>query len=235
MKVTQLSARLTKVAEYLPEGAYFADIGSDHAYLPCYVCLHDDEARAVAGEVNKGPYQSAVQEVRSHELTGRIDVRLGDGLKVLEADEVQQVVIAGMGGPLIRDILEKGKDKLGRVSRIIVQPNIDARTIRQWFYANRFCLVQEAILEENGHIYEVLVAEIGEPGRNYDDEILQKQLWLGPLLLKENNSVFKKKWQQEKRKKENILLQMSGSKQPDRMKMKQFQNELEWIKGALEP
>ncbi|WP_079530299.1 tRNA (adenine(22)-N(1))-methyltransferase [Halobacillus hunanensis] len=235
MKVTQLSARLAKVAEYLPEGAWFADIGSDHAYLPCFVCLHDDNARAVAGEVNKGPYQSAVQEVCSHELTDRIDVRLGDGLKVLEADEVQQIVIAGMGGPLIRDILEQGKDKLGRVSRIIAQPNIDARTVRKWFYDNQFCLVQEAILEENGHIYEVLVAETGEPGKNYDDEILQKQMWLGPFLVKENNSVFKKKWQQEKNKKEKILQQMSGSKQPDQLKMKQFQKELEWIKEALEP
>ncbi|WP_163526384.1 tRNA (adenine(22)-N(1))-methyltransferase [Halobacillus ihumii] len=235
MKVTKLSERLAKVAEYLPEGACFADIGSDHAYLPCYVCLHDDKAKAVAGEVNKGPYHSAVQEVRSHELADRIDVRLGDGLMVLGADEVQQVVIAGMGGPLIRDILEQGKDKLGRVSRIIAQPNIDARTVRKWFYDNQFCLVQETILEENGHIYEVLMAEKGEPGINYDDETLQKQMWLGPFLLKENNSVFKKKWQQEKSKKESILQQMSGSKQPDQLKMKQFQKELEWIKEALEP
>ncbi|MFD2925994.1 tRNA (adenine(22)-N(1))-methyltransferase [Halobacillus naozhouensis] len=234
MKVTRLSERLAKVAEYLPKGACFADIGSDHAYLPCYVCLHDHKASAVAGEVNKGPYQSAVEEVYSHELAGRIDVRLGDGLNVLKADEVKQVVIAGMGGPLIRDILENGKDKLGRVSRIIVQPNIDARTIRQWFYENRFCLVQETILEENGHIYEVLVAERGEPGKNYDHQNLQKQLWLGPLLLKENNSVFKKKWKQEKSKKENILKQISGSKQPDEEKMRRFQFELEWIKEALE-
>ncbi|UOR12288.1 tRNA (adenine(22)-N(1))-methyltransferase [Halobacillus amylolyticus] len=234
MNGTQLSLRLKKVAEYLPQAAYFADIGSDHAYLPCYVCLHDRHARAVAGEVNNGPYQSALKEVDTHQLNDQIDVRLGDGLDVLINNEVEQVVIAGMGGPLIRDILESGKDKLSSVSKIIVQPNIDARSIRRWFYDNQYQLVHEAILEENGHIYEVLAAEKGDPEHIYQQESFEKQLWLGPWLMKERSPVFRKKWKEEKSKKERIVHQIRCSKQPDEKKIQLFQKELVWLKEVLE-
>ncbi|UOQ93761.1 tRNA (adenine(22)-N(1))-methyltransferase TrmK [Halobacillus shinanisalinarum] len=234
MNVTQLSLRLKKVAEYLPSQANFADIGSDHAYLPSYVCLHDRYAKAVAGEVNHGPYQSALQEVAAHQLDDRIDVRLGDGLHVLKDNEVEQVVIAGMGGPLVRNILESGKDKLSSVSKIIVQPNIDARSIRRWFYENHYQLVHEAILEENGHIYEILVAEKGDPHQAYHQGNFEKQLWLGPWLMKERSPVFMKKWQVERSKKERILHQISCSKQPDEEKIQSFQKELVWLEEVLE-
>src|SRR5690625_254647 len=97
-----LSKRLTTIATFLPSGAYFADIGSDHAYLPCYVCIHDKEARAIAGEVNEGPYNSACETVKAYELNNQIEVRLGDGLHVIDNEQIKQVVIAGMGGSLIR-------------------------------------------------------------------------------------------------------------------------------------
>jgi tRNA (adenine22-N1)-methyltransferase len=234
MNVNQLSERLSRVASYLPEGSHFADIGSDHAYLPCYVCLRDESARAVAGEVNHGPYTSALKEVNSHELQDRIDVRLGNGLEVLEADEVKQVVIAGMGGPLIRDILDAGKDKLHEVNRLIVQPNIDSQSLRRWFYENQFKLVNEDILEESNHIYEILVAEKGDPEQVYQGEQFEKELWLGPHLLEKGGEVFRKKCQEELDKKLFVLEQLKRASSVNQEKTDQLNKEINWLKEVLD-
>lgn len=233
MNVHQLSGRLAKVAEYLPAGARFADIGSDHAYLPCYVCLKDPQAEAVAGEVNQGPYDSAMDEVKSHNLESRIHVRLGDGLDVVQPGEVEQVTIAGMGGPLIRDILARGEDKLTAVNRIIAQPNIDARSIRQWFYSHGYNLVDEQIMEEGGHIYEILVAEKGDPAGAYDPVNMEKELWLGPYLMKEKSKAFRRKWQEEMAKKTYILDQMQKASAVDTEKVELLQKEIKWLEEVL--
>jgi len=228
-----LSERLIQLAEYLPKGARFADIGSDHAYLPCYVCLRDESALAVAGEVNKGPFQIALQNVRRYGLEERISVRLGDGLDVIdEPDEVRQIVIAGMGGGLISDILEKGKAKLSPVSRCILQPNTNARRVRIWLHEHGFSLVKEELIEEKGHIYEVLVADRGEKSP-YTEQLMDKQLLFGPFLLEGKSAIFRKKWKQEQKKLEQVTEQMKQAAEPDVTKIRQFRKELTWIKEEL--
>ncbi|MGR9049342.1 tRNA (adenine(22)-N(1))-methyltransferase [Halobacillus faecis] len=234
MNVNQLSKRLALVADYLPKGAHFADIGSDHAYLPCFVCMKDPEARAVAGEVNQGPYDSAKSEVEKHKLEDRIDVRLGDGLAVIAPGEIKQVVIAGMGGPLIRDILEGGKEKLSSVNRIVVQPNIDSRSLRRWFFQHDYTLVDETIVEESGHIYEILVAEKGDPSSSYNQQMIDKEMWLGPFLLEKRPESFIKKCKEEWKKKRYIIKQMKQAASPDEEKLKQQQKELKWLEEVLQ-
>src|SRR5699024_11243000 len=96
METLHISSRLKKIAKYIAKGSYFADIGSDHAYLPTYVCLNDSTSKAIAGEVNQGPFQNAQDVVNMYDLTKQIDVRLGDGLDVLHTDLPDTLVIAGM-------------------------------------------------------------------------------------------------------------------------------------------
>jgi tRNA (adenine22-N1)-methyltransferase len=226
----RLSRRLLKVASYLPTGANFADIGSDHAYLPCYVCKKDPEARAIAGEVNEGPLASARETINLYALDKVVDARLGDGLSVLQHDEVNQVVIAGMGGSLIRSILESGKEKLGKVSIIIAQPNIDEKNVRSWYLENGFSINDEAILEENGHIYEIVVGE----RRQATDQLTERELLFGPVLLEERNPLFYKKWHSEYEKLGRIINQMKNAKVQDISKINKFEEQLEWIKEVLE-
>jgi tRNA (adenine22-N1)-methyltransferase len=226
----KLSERLVTVASFLPKGANFADIGSDHAYLPCYVCKHDDTARAIAGEVRVGPLSSAKETVAKYALNHVIDVRLGDGLSVLQVNEVEQVVIAGMGGSLIRTILEEGKDKLGRVELIIAQPNVDEKNVRKWFMKNGYQILEEVILEENGHIYEIIVGKISE----HPVSLTEKEIFFGPLLLKKKHPLFYKKWQFEKDKFNRVLRQMSQAKTEEQEKVTRFKNYMEWIDEVLE-
>lgn len=235
MKNILLSKRLKTVASYLPDGAYFADIGSDHAYLPCYVCLNDNKANAIAGELNQGPYQSAVKSVIEQNLENRISVRKGNGLEVLREDEgLGQVVIAGMGGTLISMILEEGKEKLKGVSRIVAQPNVDAKTVRKWFIKNDYKLVKEEILEEDGHFYEVLVADKGNSNDPYSEN-MEKEIYFGPYLLKNtNHSAFIGKWRSELDKKQHVLNQITKAKEVDEEKFKIISTKVNWIKEVLE-
>ncbi|WP_312473635.1 tRNA (adenine(22)-N(1))-methyltransferase TrmK [Neobacillus sp.] len=210
MNTDKLSVRLGTVAKYVPKGARMVDIGSDHAYLPCYLVKNAEILFAVAGEVAAGPYQSAERNVLAEGLSEIISVRLGDGLDVIQSGEVDCVTIAGMGGALITNILERGKDKLGSVNRLILQPNISAISIRKWFLDNNWELTSEEIIEEDGKIYEVLVGEKGVPDRPYKSD-LETGLLLGPLLVKKQDEIFIKKWTAEKKNWQRIYAALEGA------------------------
>lgn len=208
MNTERLSVRLETVAKYVPKGSRLADIGSDHAYLPCYLAKNNTIKRAIAGEVVLGPFQSAQKNVMAEGLTDLISVRMGDGLKVVQPDEVDCITICGMGGTLIVSILENGKEKLNSVTRLVLQPNINAMSIRQWFIENHWELIAEEILEEDGKIYEVLVGEKGNPSKPYNNIDLDTGLLFGPFLLQDKNQVFYKKWDMEKKNWQRIYEQL---------------------------
>ncbi|WP_462412245.1 tRNA (adenine(22)-N(1))-methyltransferase [Neobacillus sp. Marseille-QA0830] len=214
MNSDKLSARLEAVATYVPSGARMADIGSDHAYLPCYLAKTKGIPFAVAGEVVEGPFQSAQRNVLAEGLSDTISVRMGDGLEVISPGEVDCITIAGMGGALIASILEKGKDKLDSVTRMILQPNISAEIIRKWLLENKWELIEEEILEEDGKIYEILVAEKGDPLRPYREN-KEVGLLMGPYLLKNPSSAFRKKWTGEIRNWQRILGQIDQAAQTE--------------------
>ncbi|MGM0844216.1 MAG: tRNA (adenine(22)-N(1))-methyltransferase [Bacillota bacterium] len=206
MNSEKLSKRLETVVSFIPEGSRIADIGSDHAYLPCYAVDKGIAVSGVAGEVAEGPYQSAIKQVKYSQLEDAISVRKGDGLQVIQPNETDCITIAGMGGALIASILEKGKSKLEGVSRLILQPNVGAASIRKWLLDNDWELKAEQILEEDGKIYEVLAADRGNPENPYANK--ESELLLGPFLLKENSSVFQRKWNQELNQWKTIIGQM---------------------------
>lgn len=194
MNAQQLSERLTLVASFVPEGARVADIGSDHAYLPCYLVANGKAHSAVAGEVVRGPYESALRQVHAEGLENRITVRLADGLAaVVPEDKIDTITVAGMGGPLIRSILESGKEALKGVQTLVLQPNVQARSLREWAEENHWRIANEAILEENRKIYEVLVLK---PSK-VPVPLTEEEKLFGPVLMTERSDVFREKWMGE--------------------------------------
>lgn len=214
MNVERLSKRLSAVADFIPKGAKLADIGSDHAYLPCHVVKAGKVTYAIAGEVVEGPFQSAKKQVEMEGLSNQINVRKGNGLEVIDVGEVECITIAGMGGALIATILEEGKGKLDGVKRLVLQPNISAISIRLWLLENGWSLTDEAIIEEDGKIYEILVAEKGDPKSAYTENI-ECELLFGPFLSKQKNEAFLQKWTGERNNWERILNQLGQSKQTE--------------------
>lgn len=230
----KISKRLKAIAEYLPNGAYFADIGTDHAYLPCFVCLKDEKARAIATEVKTGPYERALKTVLDYRLNDVIDVRLGDGLAALDkTDTIKQLVIAGMGGILMRSILETGKTRIKTVKRIILQPNVGAEHVRKWLYEHNYGIVAESMIKENDHIYEIIVADYrAEQPYNNNPEIKAQELLFGPLLLREKGTIFLEKWQYELDNLRNVVEQMKQSQHKSTKKL-HYKQKINWIEEVL--
>ncbi|HEL1583378.1 TPA: tRNA (adenine-N(1))-methyltransferase [Streptococcus suis] len=213
---TKISQRLEAVASYVPQGARLVDVGSDHAYLPLFLVEQGRIDYAIAGEVVQGPYQSALQNVEQAGQTDKIAVRLANGLAAVElTDQVSTVTIAGMGGRLIAEILEAGKDKLVSVERLVLQPNNREDDVRRWLVAHDFQLVAEEILEENDKIYEILVAEKGK------SDLTADQLRFGPYLLEDQSATFQKKWLKELDKLTYAMEQVPLERQADRSAISQ--------------
>lgn len=207
------------MAAFVPEGAKLADIGSDHAYLPCHLAIKGMISSAIAGEVVEGPFLSAKQQVEAEGLKDIIQVRMGNGLEVLSSNEVDCITIAGMGGALIAEILEAGKEKLGHVSRLVLQPNVSAISVREWLRDSGWELIDEVILEEDGKIYEILVAEKGAADKPYKS-CLEKGLLFGPFLLEQKTDVFIKKWTNEKENWQRIIKQLDQARETEETKRK---------------
>lgn len=214
MNEIKLSQRLQAVADEIPEGKKIADIGSDHAYLPCSLCLNGRVTKAVAGEVADGPFESALTKVKENELEHVISVRKGDGLAVISAAEVDVIVIAGMGGKLMADILERGKSKLQGVQRLVLQPNVAEQEVRSWLMKNNWDLKKETILEEDHRIYEVLVAEPGN-GKTVYHKTGEAGLRYGPYLMCKRTPIFRRKWQAEIAKWKRIEAQLDEAVQTE--------------------
>lgn len=226
----KISKRLKTVADFINTGEKIADIGSDHGYLACYVCLIDGSKSAIATELNNGPYESTKEMVDTLNLSQKIEVRLGNGFEPIVKGEVTTAVIAGMGGTLITSILNADIDKVKTVHKLILQPNIDEKEVRYWLYANSFKITDEAIIEEKGHIYEIIVAEQSENDElNY---LSEEQYFFGPVLLEGKNEVFLKKWQQRYHKLKKIIQQIEKT-QVNHKNIIQFKRELHWMEEFL--
>ena len=101
----ELSPRLRSVAELVPRGARFADVGTDHAYLPVWLLQRGVISRAVVSDLRQGPLDRARSTAEKYGLTSRMDFRLCDGLSAIRPEEADTIAIAGMGGETVAAIL----------------------------------------------------------------------------------------------------------------------------------
>ena len=200
-----INHRLRTVSEFIKPGT-LADIGSDHAYLPIYAIQTNLISQAIAGEVIKGPYEAARNNVQEYELSNQIDVRLGDGLEVINHHEhLDNITICGMGGPLIAKILKEGQQKLQSKPRLILQSNIQTQSLRTLLQDINYQIIDERIMEEKGHIYEIVVAEYQSKSCHYTEF----ELKFGPVLLENKNECFYNKWERELHALEKIKQQLN--------------------------
>lgn len=157
----KLGERLAALAAFVSKGARVADIGTDHAYLPIELVQKDIALFAVAGDIHKGPYLAAKENVEGLGLQEKIAVRFGNGLGVVSPGEVDTVVIAGMGGSTIVEILSSEPAVTSSLQRLILQPMIGTGAVRRWLIANQWKIVDENLVQDEGKLYEILVAEPG--------------------------------------------------------------------------
>lgn len=151
-----LSNRLKAVADMVKQDSVIADIGTDHGYIPVYLYKAGIIKGAVAADINEGPLDSCRKLVEQQGLCDVIKVRLSDGLCSLHPDEYDTIIIAGMGGELIADILSK--DASIRDKHIILNPMTHPELARKFLYDNGFEIDRDMIIPDSRHYYAVLDA-----------------------------------------------------------------------------
>lgn len=233
MNENQLSKRLETAASYIKKGARLADIGSDHAYLPCNLAQEGKIEFGIAGEVVLGPFTSAKKQIAASRLAGIVEARLGNGLEVVQpADNIDTITICGMGGDLIARILEAGRQdqKLTGITRLVLQPNNAEMKLRRWLLENQYEIITETILEENEKIYEIIIAE---PSEQVSDYTFEDYLF-GKFLRAEKNEIFVRKWASEIQKYEYILRSLEQSQRDVTEKQKEVLEMMQIIKEEIQ-
>ena len=180
----KLDNRLKAVAELVLPGSSTADIGTDHGYLPVYLVQKHICPYVVASDKAQLPYENTTQLIKTLNLTDFIDVRRGEGLEVLKPGETATIVLAGMGGYLICNILEAAFDVLAKTERLVLQPQKHADKLRLWLVEHNWRIVRESIAFDNGFYYVVIAATPGRMILNADE------IFFGPCLLKESPPLF---------------------------------------------
>lgn len=167
----KLTDRLLKIASLVSEGKKVADIGTDHGYIPVYLLKNNKINFAILADVNKGPLENARKEVRHNKLEDKVDLRLGSGIEVLKENEVDEIIIAGMGGILIGQLLEAKKSVAHNAQKLILQPMQAQGELRKYLYSNGFEILDEVLVKEDFRIYEIIVSKYTGVKTEVKDEI----------------------------------------------------------------
>ena len=184
-----LSERLQTIANFVEPGNVVADIGTDHGYLSAYLIEQDIAKRVIATDINEKPLQKAIDYINNNCLTERIETRLGCGLEPLTKKEADTVIIAGMGGHLIADIIETSKEISKSTNTFILQPMTGEEELRDYLYKNKYTIVDEKLAREGKRFYHILKVMHGKD--ELEDQIYleigkklleNKDELLGPLL-----------------------------------------------------
>ncbi len=231
----KLSRRLEKLVEMTPKTECVADIGTDHGYVPVALLEYKKVERVIATDINRKPLEKAVSLTDSYNLNGKIEFRLGPGLTVLKKDEVQGVIIAGMGGEMIKDILEISLDLVKHMDFLILQPAQNPEVIRQYVYDKHFTILAEDLVrEDDGRFYEYFRVV-------YDEEIMgfshnPIDFIVSPLLLKKHHPLMREFLTEKIRENQQIRSKLDLSFASSRIKDRElsdqtahFQEALKWL------
>ena len=154
----QLDSRLMAVADLVRKDKFFADIGTDRAYLPVYLVEKGIINRAIAADLRVGPLENAKETVVSHNLSDKILLRLSDGLDNFKENEAQEIAVAGMGGLLISEFINRTKWLKNRDVHLILQPMTHTEELRKALFDNGFVIDNEVVAKDGDKLYIVLSA-----------------------------------------------------------------------------
>lgn len=195
MTYPPISKRLLSALPFVREGSFLADVGTDHAYLPLYLCLTGKIRGAVAADVREGPLKSAQTNIKAYGLEDKISTCLSDGLQKLAPFAPEDISIFGMGGELIASILAAVPWTKDARLRFLLQPMTKAEVLRAYLDAEGFVVLDETLTEDDGRIYQTLAVAYDGKLRSHSPLALlvgEKNLARGGALLLELLAAKKK-------------------------------------------
>lgn len=215
----KISKRIKKIIEYIDVEDKVADVGCDHGYL-CLGCIEKGISFVQNIDNKSGPLETAKRNLREYEEAHNIIYTLSDGLDDLD-QQVDTVVISGMGGDLITQIIDKNLDKAKKLKKLIIIAHTKVPSLREALTKN-FQIVDEDLVEDNDKMYEIIIFKPYRLAKyNYED------ILLGPILKKKKSALFLKKIKRRLVEIDRILMSTTNSEVPALIKEK------ECIEGIL--
>ncbi len=181
----EISQRLRIVGDFVTQKTV-ADIGTDHAYVPIYLHKKGNVEKVIACDINKKPLQKAQQNIKLYHAENKIITRLGNGLQPLQPYEVDSIVISGMGGMLMIELMEQSPNIIKTVKELILCPHLDVTAVRKYLHNIGYVITDEKMIQEWDNFYTILRAIPGK--QKYDKEI---EYIFGSILLEKKDAVLK--------------------------------------------
>lgn len=197
----KISDRLKELSTFVDENDKLIDIGCDHALLDIYLCDEYKNLKVIASDVHEGALKSAEKNIEKFKMNDRIDLRLGDGLTIVNADEIDTVLIAGMGFNTIKRILSNDT-KMTNVKKIVIQSNTDVVKLRKFVIKLGFKITRELLVKDNDIIYTIIEFKPGSEKYSYEE------IYFGPRILDNKDDIFYEYYSKKLLKYENLLLQI---------------------------
>ena len=194
----KLSKRLEAISSLVPVNAKVIDVGCDHALLDIYLYQNKISKKIIATDVNLNALGNAQENIKKVKLDKYIETRLGNGIDPLNSDDdIDTIIMAGMGAHTIIGILKNNYQKLKNIDNIIIQSNTKLFFLRKEMMKLNYKIDNEVMVLDNKKIYTIIKYVKGKQKYN------KKELYFGPVLLKNNSKLF-----QEYNKKELAKLEM---------------------------
>jgi len=207
----KISKRLETIASLIPINAKVIDVGCDHGLLDIYLCQNKIATKIIASDINENALNNAKKNINKYKLDKYIKTRLGNGLDTLnKTDGIDTIIISGMGAHTIIDIIKNNLDKLPNINTMIIQSNTKPELLRKEIIKYNYYIEDEKLLEENKKKYIIIKFKKGIK------KYTKKELYFGPMLLKENSELFKQMNNLELSKLKSILKQLPYYKLADR-------------------
>lgn len=181
-----ISNRLKKIAGYVEKNSNIIDIGTDHAYVPIYLISNNIISNAIAADISQGSCNKANENILQYNLQNKIKVIKSDGLKNIDTTNFDTIIIAGMGGNLISNILEDQKFKLKNIKNLILQPQSDIYKVRQKLHELDYKIIDEDFFDDMNKYYNIIISKQGK--EQYINKIYYKY---SKCLLKNKNIKYK--------------------------------------------
>ena len=199
--MSKLSKRLEMVANFIDNNdKSVIDIGCDHGLLSIYLANKFKNLKIIASDVNKNALDNAKKNITKCGLNDRIETRLGSGISVINNnDNIDTIVVAGMGTNTIVEFLKCSRDKLVNVNKIIIQSNTDLYFLRKNIVNFGYYIADEELVLDKGIIYTIIKFVKGKMKYSY------KELYLGPILISKNSGLFVEKCMKELNNMKKIL------------------------------
>lgn len=229
-----LSARLKAVADMVTEKNRAADVGCDHGYVPIYLVQKGISPEVIAMDINEGPLLRAREHVERAGLGEYIALRRSDGLSAYRQGEADTLICAGMGGRLMRKILEAEPEKTNDFKELVLQPQSEISGFRKFLWSRGYFICQEDMVLEDGKFYPVIKAARGKARPlPYEEELCCR---FGPALLQEKNPTLilylEKEW--ESGLKLKAELSAAGKSSRARQRLRELEGEMAALEKAAD-